>query len=80
MGAENEQELIRKLKLDIERGEDQDLEFMEDYPNSEHELKKEIAAFATSNAGSIYIGIDNDRNIRGMDIFRENSDSVPVLL
>ncbi|MCJ7444852.1 MAG: ATP-binding protein [Methanotrichaceae archaeon] len=73
MGTESNEDLIQKLKEDIQQGEDQDLEFMEDYPSNEHELKKEIAAFASSNAGTIYLGIDDDCNISGMSIFKNNS-------
>ena len=35
------------------RGEGQDLEYMEAFPQNTRELAKEIAAFAASNSGSV---------------------------
>ena len=61
----------RQLSLDlldlIERGEDQQLEFKADFPSSVSDLAKEIAAFATSNAGQILLGISNSGESLGME-------------
>ncbi len=41
---------------------------MEDYPSNTRELAKEIAAFATSNPGTISLGVDDDKKIVGVAI------------
>jgi len=63
-------QLREQLKKDIERWECQEVEFIEDYPSNARELAKEIAAFASSNLGTIYLGVDNDGNIKGVEAFR----------
>ena len=50
-----------------DRGEGQHLEFMEKYPSNGHDLSKEIAAFASSNAGTILIGVGDDGKLVGVD-------------
>ena len=52
--------LSRELPLLRERGEGQDLEFMRSYPENAHELSREIAAFASSNGGTILLGVEDD--------------------
>ena len=60
-----------QLSLDlldlIERGEDQQLEFKADFPSSVSDLAKEIAAFATSNAGKILIGVSDSGEPLGIE-------------
>ena len=41
------------------RGENQDLEYMESFPQTARDLAREIAAFATTNQGTILIGVSN---------------------
>ena len=48
MSQESNDELIEQLKKDIELWEEQEIEFMGEFPQNGHELTKEIAAFATS--------------------------------
>ena len=63
-----EQELQRLTPAQaIKLGEGQQIEWMRDFPDNTWELRKEIAAFATSNPGVIFLGIDDDGSIRGMD-------------
>lgn len=50
-----------------DKGEGQHLEFMQSYPLNGHELSKEIAAFASSNAGVILIGVGDDGSLVGLD-------------
>lgn len=53
---------------DVRRsGEGQHVEFMEEYPENGNELSREIAAFASSNEGSIIIGIADDGRLVGLD-------------
>ena len=51
----------------IKLGEGQQIEWMRDFPDNTWELRKEIAAFATSDPGLIFLGIDDDGSVRGMD-------------
>ena len=50
-----------------DQGEGQYLEFMERYPENGYELSKEIAAFASSNPGTILIGVADDGSLTGLD-------------
>lgn len=58
------------LSLDLailrSRGEGQDLEYMEAFPTNTRELAKEIAAFATSNTGTILIGVSDSGDLIGL--------------
>ncbi len=49
------------------KGENQDLEYMESFPQQARDLAKEIAAFATSNQGTILIGVSNAGDLVGLD-------------
>ncbi len=59
-----------KLSADLPvlraRGEGQELEYMELFPNKALDLAKEIAAFATSNQGTILIGVSDDGDLIGL--------------
>lgn len=59
--------LSKELSVLRARGENQDLEYMESFPENTHELAKEIAAFATSNPGTILIGVSDDGVLKGID-------------
>ena len=59
--------LSRELPVLRDRGEGQYLEFMARYPGNGHELSKEIAAFASSNPGTILIGVADDGSLAGLD-------------
>lgn len=48
-------------------GETQAVEFKREFPKQISDLAKEIAGFATSNAGTIYVGVDDDGAIVGID-------------
>ena len=71
MSQESNEELIDRLQRDIDGWEGQEVEFMGDYPTNASELSKEIAAFATLNAGTIYLGVDKNRNIRGVSTIKD---------
>lgn len=60
--------LLEDMEKDIEIWEGQGLEFMEDIPKNTSELAKEIAAFATSNPGTIYLGITDDGKKKGVNL------------
>ena len=59
--------LSGELPLLRDRGEGQHLEFMARYPANGHELSKEIAAFASSNPGTILVGVGDDGSLVGLD-------------
>lgn len=58
--------LNESLERDLQKGESQGIEFMADFPRSARDLAKEIAAFATSNAGTIYLGVNDDGKLSGV--------------
>lgn len=48
------------------RGEGQDLEFKREFPAQVSDIGKEIAAFATSNTGTILFGVDDNGDLVGL--------------
>lgn len=48
------------------RGEGQEIEYMVAFPQNARELAKEIAAFATTNPGTILIGVSDDGDLVGI--------------
>ncbi len=50
-----------------EAGESTNVDFKESFPDQAHRLGKEIAAMATSGGGRIFIGIDDDGGLHGVD-------------
>src|SRR5258705_138303 len=61
-----DESLSRDLPILRSRGEGQELEYMATFPSNTRELAKEIAAFATSNAGTILIGVGDSGDIVGL--------------
>ena len=59
--------LSKELPLLRDRGEGQHLEFMACYPKNGHQLSREIAAFASSNPGTILIGVSDDGSLAGLE-------------
>lgn len=59
--------LSEQLPILRARGEGQHLEFMVSYPSNGNELSKEIAAFASSNSGTILIGVADDGALAGLE-------------
>lgn len=49
----------------IQKGEGITTEFKEKYPDNAHELGRDIAAFATTLGGKIFLGVDNCGVIKG---------------
>ncbi len=49
------------------RGESQNLEYMTSFPQQARDLGKEIAAFATSNAGVILLGVSDEGDLVGLE-------------
>ncbi|MET1113313.1 MAG: ATP-binding protein, partial [Allosphingosinicella sp.] len=58
--------LSRDLSRIAAAGESQEVEFKVTFPSHVGDLGKEIAAFATSNDGTIYLGIADDGAIVGI--------------
>ena len=61
-----DESLSKQLPVLRDRGEGQRLEFMVKYPSNGNELSKEIAAFASSNAGTILIGVADNGALVGL--------------
>ena len=59
-------QLSQELPVLRSRGEGQTLEYMARYPENARELGKEIAAFATTNAGLILLGVSDDGDLIGL--------------
>ena len=49
------------------KGEGQNVEFKREFPQQVSDLAKEIAAFATSNTGTILIGVDDNGDLVGLE-------------
>lgn len=60
-------QLMRELDLMLAAGETQSVEFKERFPKQLSDLGKEIAAFATSNAGTILLGVADDGTVAGLE-------------
>lgn len=58
--------LSRDLPVLRSRGEGQELEYMERFPENVRDLAKEIAAFATANGGLILVGVTDDGGLVGL--------------
>ena len=61
-----DERLSRDLPILRSRGEGQDLEYKEIFPENTRDLAKEIAAFATSNTGTILIGVSDSGDLVGL--------------
>ena len=61
-----DEDASKQLPILCAQGEGQTLEYMKIFPENARELAKEIAAFATSNSGTILIGIDNEGECVGI--------------
>ena len=70
------EDLLDELSNAIKRGENQELEFIVDFPHNARELAKEIAAFATSNLGIIFLGISDNGGKKGV---KKNGKSIQQL-
>ena len=64
---ESEEERLKLLELHIKQGESQTVEFKEGVPDSVRKLAENIASFATSNQGTVYLGIRNSGGIVGLN-------------
>jgi len=60
-------DLSKELSVLRSRGESQEIEYMESFPKQAHDLAKEIAAFASSNSGTILVGVSNDGSLKGLE-------------
>lgn len=59
-------QLSHDLPLLRSRGESQELEYIQAFPQNTRELAKEIAAFATSNTGTILLGVSDSGDLIGL--------------
>jgi len=57
----------KQVQEDLEKGESQTVEFKSQFPKNAVEMAKVIASFATSNAGRIFLGVNDKGIICGLD-------------
>lgn len=62
-----DEKLSKDLPVLRSRGEGQYLEYKQIFPQNTRDLAKEIAAFATSNQGTILIGVSDSGDLLGID-------------
>jgi len=62
-----DQQLSADLPILRACGESQELEYKEIFPEHVRDLAKEIAAFATSNTGTILLGVSNSGDLVGLE-------------
>lgn len=61
-----DEQLSNDLPILRSQGESQHLEFKKEFPSNAQDLAKEIAAFATSNQGTILIGVSDEGDLVGI--------------
>jgi ATP-dependent DNA helicase RecG len=69
-----DEEVYKTFTNDLAVGESQTVEFKERFPDDARELAKEIAAFATSNLGRIYLGVNDNGDVVGLPDIRGLQD------
>lgn len=74
-----DEQLSNDLPILRSQGESQHLEFKKEFPSNAQYLAKEIAAFATSNQGTILIGVSDEGDLVGIS-GAENQDVRDSLL
>ena len=74
-----DEQLSSDLPILRSQGESQHLEFKKEFPSNAQDLAKEIAAFATSNQGTILVGISDEGDLVGIS-GAENQDVRDSLL
>jgi ATP-dependent DNA helicase RecG len=74
-----DEQLSRDLPVLRSKGEGQHLEYKETFPQNIRDLAKEIAAFATSNQGTILIGVSDSGDLVGIN-YAENQEERDNLL
>lgn len=74
-----DEQLSKDLPILRSQGESQHLEFKKEFPSNAQDLAKEIAAFATSNEGTILIGVSDEGDLVGIS-GAENKDVRDSLL
>lgn len=57
----------KQIQDALDKGESQTVEFKSRFPKNATDLARVIASFATSDGGWIFLGVDNDGTISGLD-------------
>lgn len=74
-----DEQLSNDLPILRSRGEGQHLEFKEMFPQNTRDLAKEIAAFATSNQGTILIGVSDSGDLKGINGAEDQKERDSIL-
>jgi len=64
---ESEENRLSETIARIKQGESQNTEFKQDFPETARNLAEDIAAFATSNEGIIYLGVTDKGEVLGLN-------------
>lgn len=57
----------KQIQEALEKGEGQRVEFKSQYPDNVNELAKVIASFATSEGGMVFLGVNNEGDVIGLN-------------
>lgn len=74
-----DEQLSDDLPILRSKGEGQHLEFKKKFPENTQDLAKEIAAFATSNQGTILVGVSDDGDLIGIKGADDQSERDNIL-
>lgn len=74
--CESPEEALADLDRHCADGEGQAIEFKREFPHQARDLAKEIAAFGSTNPGTIYIGVDDNGGVIGLDASAGTDDEL----
>lgn len=75
--SKEKEDKIKRYIHEIKGGESQEVEFkLQIYPKFNQRLAKEIAGFANTNDGKIFIGVDDETNIIGVSNCKKLKDGI----
>jgi hypothetical protein len=75
MDETHREDALHELERDLRKGESQSLDFKEEFPEQARDLAQVIASFATSNLGTIYIGVDDHAKVVGVKGIVDDQDT-----
>ena len=61
-----------EFKLVLGKGETQTIEFKSRFPANARDLAKEVAAFASTDGGTVLLGVEDNANVVGLDGIRSD--------
>lgn len=64
------------IELLLEKGEGETVEFKQQFPNSAHDMEKELVAFANLRGGTVVIGVNDNAGVVGVEDIDEVQNRV----